>query len=354
MVQRETVSGIMKHMKTLLSFFLSVALPSSLLISKSIDATKNPAWINKQWNLVGEDTLRGFVHLKNGLSITGKAARVVFDTCGTIDGSLKTRAIDTLKLEHDLILGSHAYFAGSAKIDGGGHTVRMSSNVEIPLEKSLVIVGDTTLDGQGCTLIVPSAHALVVGENAKLTLKNIQVHILCNDALSMKSDSSSLVLENATITLKAHYAIQRGSVDVHNDVVVRGPYEFQYKSNRPLTINSCSMLYLDHDVIFRYEHENRSLVHMADASSILYCNGCSLKIVADDVQHSGLQLTRGTLYFENKVVIENKNSDGTRVNQDPLKSFEWGNGNPDNDLDVKLLAGARVEIEGHLFDNPSI
>lgn len=346
----------MKHIKNLLSFFLSAAVPGSLLISKSIDATKNPAWINKQWEFVGDDTLRGFVHLKNGFSVTGKAARVVLDTCGIINGSLKTRAIDTLKLEHDLTLGSQAHFTGSAKIDGGGYTVRMSSNLEIPRDKSLVIVGDTTLDGQGCTLVVPSAHALVVGENAQLTLKNIQVHILCPDALSMKSDSSSLVLENATITLKAHYAIERGSVDVHNDVVVRGPYEFQYRSNRPLTINACSMLYLDHDVIFRYEpsYGNRSLINMVDASSILYCNGCSLKIVADDAHYSGLQLTRGTLYFENRVVIENKNSDGTHVNQDPLKSFEWGNGNPDNDLEVKLLAGARVEIEGHLFDNPSI
>jgi len=60
---------------------------------------------------------------------------------------------------------------------------------------------------------------------------------------------------------------------------------------------------------------------------------------------SGMQLTRGTLTINNNVTLNGEDSEE--------KSFEWGNGNEEDDLDVQIMAGAYLNNSGYIYLNNS-
>ena len=61
-----------------------------------------------------------------------------------------------------------------------------------------------------------------------------------------------------------------------------------------------------------------------------------------------MRLTRGTLCFDNKVEI---NTD--QALRDAAHSFELGDGaSSDTDVEVKVLSGANVRLNGFMYHNP--
>lgn len=311
------------------------------LIGISLDATKFLAWVDKPFELAADDAIHGCVHLRQGFSVIGETGTIVLNTCGVVDGLLRTRAGDTIKIEHDLTLGSHVKFEDSVALDGCGNMVRLMANLEIPENRSLTILSDTTLDGQGCTLTLPSAHSLIVEIGATLKLKNINVVLLSSDALLMKGSSASLSLENATLTLKTDQVIKSGAVVITNEVVIRGKHVFHYASESPLTIKANAMLYLDNGVTFNYNPSvaRRDLIVMEDESAALYLNGCTLSCTT-----TGLSLTKGTVFVDHKNII--LNSGAVSLSE----SIQFGDGNPAHDLTVEILPGASLEVQSGILN----
>ena len=85
--------------------------------------------------------------------------------------------------------------------------------------------------------------------------------------------------------------------------------------------------------IFTFEFE--------DKTSVLHLDGCDFYTGAN-----GLTLTKGTVIFENKVRIFNKNYGSSTPNTDMTKGLIFGDGTSENAVDVKVLGGAYVTVEG--------
>ena len=88
---------------------------------------------------------------------------------------------------------------------------------------------------------------------------------------------------------------------------------------------------------------------MADQTSVLHRDGCDFYTGAN-----GLTLTKGTVIFENKVRIFNKDYDyaGT-TNTDMSKALTFGDGTAAGDVNVCVLGGAYVTVDGCMKYNHS-
>jgi hypothetical protein len=107
-------------------------------------------------------------------------------------------------------------------------------------------------------------------------------------------------------------------------------------------------LYFDKNTTFSYSpnatgrhtQSQRNLIKLADQSSEIYFDECTLQL-----PDSGWQLTSGTIFFDNKVTV---NGSTTQAN-----SFEWGNGLASGDMNVQLLAGAWLDNSGYIYHHAS-
>jgi hypothetical protein len=169
----------------------------------------------------------------------------------------------------------------------------------------------------------------------------------------MRADTSSLTLDDVGLAFDRNFNFTQGRLFMFNDVLVTGTNTFVYASIKPLYIEPFSRLYFDLGTTFSYspyEHRphratDRDLLRLVNRTSQIVFDGCTVNL-----PDAGLRLTCGTLCFDNKVEI---NTDQVLV--DSAHSFELGDGASDyTDVDVKVLSGANVRLNGFMYHNPSI
>jgi hypothetical protein len=107
------------------------------------------------------------------------------------------------------------------------------------------------------------------------------------------------------------------------------------------TIATQSKLVIDKDVTFYCASaiDNRDLLYMADQTSCLYLDGCTLQSTS-----TGLRLTRGRLLIDNSVTLSSEGSQTSEL-------IGFGDGNSANNLSVTLLSGAALDVHGGLHDD---
>jgi len=188
-----------------------------------------------------------------------------------------------------------------------------------------------TIYGNGNTISIDDDAGLVVAPGAHLILDNVILKDLSNGKLICLHDNSSITLRNSVLQLSSDYTFSKGSLIFEKDVVISGTTKFNYTTDQASTIASQSTLYVDDGMTFKYAPcvANKNLLVMEDATSILFLNGATLHVT-----YTGLKLSTGTLYLDNKVTLscEGRNSG---------EAFEFA-----SDFDVKLLGGAVADVHG--------
>ncbi|NHJ84794.1 MAG: hypothetical protein FK734_04985 [Asgard group archaeon] len=261
----------------------------------------------------------------------------------------------TLALDGDLYLSSTTRLCTGGKIDGRGHAIILGGNLEIPESQSLRFTSTTIIDGKGHSLILSSSAQLIVDNNVTLSLRNLVLKDLQNllmPGIVMIASGSELSLQNVELALSSDYSFTQGYLLIDNDVMITGTSQFIYESSQPCYINKFATLYFDLGTTFSYVPANssRTLIDMKDVTSVLFLNGCSL-CAPGDSRYNGIVLTRGRLILDNYLSFKNLN--GTTPNSDRSKAITFGDGSSaGNDIDVKVLAGAFVEVEGYLDYDP--
>jgi hypothetical protein len=320
------------------------------------------------------DLIRGCASLKGGCDLAGGAG-IIFDTIGVLNGSVNDSFSGAIMvLGGDLTLGSTVSINQGLNIKGYGHSLILTSSLLIPNTKTFKITADGGSVGDGDLILngmgnyIDLQGIIEVDADTTLTIRNAILGInASNDTgngqfkIALAGGGTTvgrLALQNVDIRLSGHnlkFEAMGGSADhkgeffIHDNVTVSGYGKtFDYQSACPMFIAADSMLYFDVGTTFNYapgdgSGTDRSLVRMVDATSVLYLNGCVLNANGGN-PCDGLQLTKGTVIFDNKVVIDN---DG---NTDVTKSFELGDGT--NPVTVAVLGGARVEVDGYLYHNP--
>ena len=168
----------------------------------------------------------------------------------------------------------------------------------------------------------------------------------------MRAASSSLTLDTVNTTFDRNFSFTQGSLFIDNDVQVTGTSQFAYSSLQPMYIEPFSKLHFDIGTTFSYSpgvsgphtSAQRNLVNLIDRTSQLYFDNCTI-----NVPDYGIQLTRGTILFDNRIVIN-----GNTANLDTAHSFQLGDGTSvDNDVEIKVLGEANAIMNGYMYHNPA-
>ena len=130
----------------------------------------------------------------------------------------------------------------------------------------------------------------------------------------LASQGSKLALDNVIICPKQDFHFVEGQLYIHNDVVFTGTHRFVYNSSQESVIASQGTLTFEPRTTFFYDTVSsyttdvnlpastpikplqNELLIMADENANLFCDQCTVQ-----VSHSGLRLTKGSVFFDNFV-----------------------------------------------------
>lgn len=324
---------------------------------------------------------KGFFQFKNG--ITAGDRQLWWHGDGIVNGPITIGNAGSLTLQSDLRLGSTATLVcdgDNLVVYGEGHSIILGADTVV--SDGIYAYSNLTIDGQGHTLTMERLlgsdfHSFSATRTSSLTLKNMTLV-----ARSFGDDPNSIfregdfVLENVVIKFDSPASFNdalcynlNGSdytmkLTVRGNVEVRAPGKFvmlnRGHGSSPFTLN----LTIDKNSTFKISPETTFVftegstattnVTMQDSTSLFHFNGCDVYATSQGASLTALQLTKGTVLFENKVRIFNSlYSTGSfgptsNNNTDMTKGFILGDGTAQNDVNVRMLGGAYVTVDGCL------
>ena len=293
-----------------------------------------------------DTTLENLVLYKKGFLIKpGKA--LTLNTPLPMGGHLDL--LGTLSFASNLYLDSGVTFSTSGHIYGNDYALHMGSNITISQNQILYFNGNTIVEGHGNTILLEDNAQLFVDTDVSVTFRNVNVKNINNSsaspALKCSANTSQLTLDNVKLNFVDDFYFDDGQLYFYNEVDFTGTNKFIYRSTASSFIASGANLLFDTGTTFSYDTATASshLINMVDESSSLYLKGCTLQCTT-----TGLNLTKGRLFLDNKVLL--KSNSGSAINN----SIVFGNSTLGSayDLNIKLLSGAFVEVDGILnIDN---
>lgn len=337
-------------------------------------------------------TIRGHVMFKNGFAISSNRT-VTWDADGVVNGPITFgNSSSTLDLKTDLRLGTTGKLTSTVttiKITGNGQTIILGGDTTwgtVANQQIQAALSDLTIDGQGHTLTLTDAYLGVLTSQSILTLKNLTLVYNHTGSttptyLFSAGPGGKYILENVVIRCIAPagvaVALFKGSsvagVTFRGYVAIDSPNSpvilADGKSNLfGFTVDSNSVLYIGKNTELRLGGSGSyaDKFTMIDKTSVLHFDGCTFYTgTGTNDRGSGLQLSYpspgspvcmingGTVVFENKVCIFNKDYAGT-TNTDMTKALLFGDGSSSaNDVDVRVLGGAYVLVDGCINYNPA-
>jgi len=307
----------------------------------SSNAMVNAFKIYETHQIYSENTIeQNYVFYKAGFTVNPDVI-LTLNTPTPVSGEINLSDTGLLYFDNDVSIASDAFVTNGGIIDGNGNALVLSCNFTIPENQVLRIASDTIINGHGTTITLEPHAQITVDNNVTLTIKNARIKNTRNGVsdpmISISGSSGRVALQNCELALADDYYFDNGNLFIHDDVIVSGTSAFVYTSVYHSYIDTGATWCFDKRSKFIYEpSENNNLVHMHDITSGIYLNGSTLQ--AGDI---GLRLSKGALYFDNNVTLSC-----------PTSTIIFGDSSlPDGDLDVNVLAGARVEVTGSVLDD---
>ncbi len=325
----------MKYLQRLCVGVVLVAINTPLAASSLTAYNNQTVYETKNHVFRKNEVAQGFVRLNDGFTVMPQSC-VNMDVLVTISGGIDLRETSTIRMLNDLGFDSGVTLTTSGYIDGRGHTLLLNGDFTIPAGKVLHFNGSTILDAQGHELIIGENAEIFVDTNVTLTIANATIKTTRNaptfPALRCGALNSKLALDNVIFAPINDFLFQNGQLFIHNDVMITGTSAFIYHSPASSFITKNSCLYLDHGVTLSIApatftdapyslnntYTNNNFIKMADETSVLYLNGCSLQTTT-----TGWRLTTGTVNFDDRVQVKTDTTlTLTSLNLRSRKSYE--------------------------------
>jgi ribosome modulation factor len=308
-----------------------------------------------------DTTISNLTFFKSGITINATKT-LTLNTPITISGALNLGESGTLKLNNDVhfasgvTISTGGYVNGNGTFSTAGSSIILEGNLTIPTGQTVSIKGGTIIDGQGHDLYLYGNLSL--DSDLSATLRNVNIHYLSGSQINASGATTWLTLQDVNLFLDGDYDFSNGRLFILDNVVVKGNYKFIFRSTKNMYISPYSTFYFDRGSTFKYipgaetsgaDHYDtsayRSLIYMFDSTAAMYFNNSTL-----EAPEQGLLLSRGSVVFENKVILNNKLEGGSE-NTDKTKALTLGGGSA---VYVYVLSGARAEVTGYLdYDNPA-
>lgn len=235
----------------------------------------------------------------------------------------------------------------------GGATIFLNSDLYLPQSRAIHVTSNLIIDGNGAhDLIFPDGNmTFSIDAGVTLTLKDL--HLRGVTGSNNFVGSGTLKLYNVDVSLDNNWTFSGSAttatkMDLEDYVNFYGRGKiFEYVSGGTLTMDPFTSLYFDVGTTFSWTSGRRLGMVMQSADLTIFLNNSTM-FVGSRGSLRGLRLTKGSLICENKVTI---NNDGW---SDSTRSFEWGDGaSASNDLNVNVLSGACLDVNGFLYHHPS-
>ncbi|MFC1894976.1 WD40 repeat domain-containing protein [Candidatus Dependentiae bacterium] len=304
----------------------------------------------------------GFVKFVNGFTI--KDGMVNLRITESVGRGIDLRFNGILLLTDDLHLATNVTFSSNGRIRGEGNAIILDGDLIIPDGDCLHFISNAMIDGQGHDIVLGNNAQILVDSNYTLTLKNLTlkntVNTISRPAVKCGGWNGTLALDNVNLALNDDFYFYSGQFFIYNDVVFTGSSEFVYWGVRPSYIAPHSTLFFDEGTTFDFipSTTDSTLIKMLDSTSALHFNGCTIKST-----YTGFQLTKGKVYFDNKVTITSA-ATLTLSDLTEIASLDYGSGwidsvawSPDGRfLAIGGLGSAVVgqELQVYSFDGSSL
>ncbi len=217
-------------------------------------------------------------------------------------------------------------------------------NNDITLSGTAKFTGNCVLDARGCSISLGSNASIVVGHNASLRLRNVDLNSVTSGRIQCLDNSAKLILDNMQWTQTGNYTFTQGSIEFDNQVHFVGPYTFVYASSLTSTIDTESMWYLSDVINVTIGRTggifSREPLYFTDQTAKLKLENCTFTVTS-----SGMSLLNGAVVIDREVYIDinsTSTSNGLLV----------GNGNSANDPYIYLYPDAAINLaSGYLVSN---
>ncbi|MBM3886542.1 hypothetical protein FJ364_01315 [Candidatus Dependentiae bacterium] len=305
---------------------------------------------------------------KDGIGVPSSGARITWDGDGILNGVIVGGdGACRIRLDSDLCLGGTASMAfsstGSMRFYALNKKIVFNSHIDCSGSLGrIVVVGDSymVIDGQKNTLKI---NQLVSNDETQstLSLNNMRLLCLANAPIPNINNLNQLILNNVIVIGSRDSGTRRMFETISNPIKIQGTVKFLKDGDGRVkcggvgfSIEKNSTLYIGPGVVLT----NIGSITFEDQTAILHLDGCDF-YTGNDVDGSGYDvtgtalsstlsaLTKGTLLFQNKVRIFNK-SYGGLSNSDMSKALVFGDGTTTGGLNVRVLGGAYVIIDGCL------
>lgn len=286
-------------------FFLSLLYLQNVLGS-NLDGTSTVVYKNEHHVFSNGESARGYVRMNGGFTVKPGAVATL-DTVISVSGPIDLRDSGVLQLLKDLEFDAGVTLSSGGYINGREKALILNNKLSIPSSKVIHISGDTLIEGKGNTIFFDEHAQIFVDSNVTLTLRNVVIcntkNSLTNPCLRVSGNGGKLAFDNVVLAMANDINFDSGQLYIHNDVAFTGTSAFIYHSTAASFIAPSSTLLFDFGTTFSFAPTTTTdhLFQLQDRTSTLCLNGCTLSATS-----SGIRLTRGSLQFENKVILNSK------------------------------------------------
>lgn len=215
-----------------------------------------------------------------------------------------------------------------------GPTCLVEVTEEQSLTRSWSFVGSNAeLTGRDCVLNMGTGE-IVSLPGTQMRLSNLVLTGVKDTNVRCASEDARMLIANVKMILSSDFSLTAGSWHFGGDTVLSGTNTFNYTSNMGTTIGSDVYFTIDQGMKFNYAPQSnfRNLLIMSTSRSVLAFNNSTLIATT-----TGPQLTIGTLQVDGIMTIQSAAASSA-------EAVIFGDGTPANDLLVKLLPGAGIQV----------
>lgn len=215
-----------------------------------------------------------------------------------------------------------------------GPTCLVEVTEEQSLTRSWSFVGSNVeLTGRDCVLNMGSGE-IVSLPGTQMRLSNLVLTGVKDTNVRCASEDARMLIANVKMILSSDFSLTAGSWQFGGDTVLSGTNTFNYTSKMGTTIGSDVYFTIDQGMKFNYAPQSnfRNLLIMSTSRSVLAFNNSTLIATT-----TGPQLTIGTLQVDGIMTIQSAAASSA-------EAVIFGDGTPANDLLVKLLPGAGIQV----------
>jgi len=411
---------MMKKVKLLVYVFallIFCANKNSFALNTSNSRSSNTVYaLSAEEQYSASSVVWGMVDYQFGFNVNATYTLSLGLACPIRGGSVKLAAGAALELLADLHISNSvdlvigAASGSTAYVDGNANVIFFHGNLTIPANRKIIFTDNTIIDCQGNDLYLDSGAQLIVSSGKELMIKNAVIKNLQGTSSSsggivLSSYNTLLTLDDVVLDLGDTYTLDQGYIKIRNKVTCRGEgktFSFSYKldtypfHSNFIIIDKNSTLLFDMGTIFQYKQSSqyayyndgvttyipvlqvRQSLFMTDRSSKLHLNGCIFKVPVESrsikyyvspgpdqafgaYDVGGIDLLRGTVIFDNRVIIDALKEDGSLPSDWPFNpsgptiftyypAFQFGAGAlPQYDIDLEILSGAKLETYGYFL-----